>query len=358
MFAQSELYGIINSDRSNYQERIVIMSQRLSIGKPKREGPFQDFPLVNTRGMSVSDWVETLPVVEDDFNDNTCVNKIGGRKAEISKRKAEITDKLAKLDCIKNALLKMSGVCIESPIEESCSVEEIDQKEIPERALELQPEELILEPIAIDECSVKTEILQKKESIWTRVKKRTNDLYYKAGMYVGKAMLAAGELSAGKMMAKPEMKLGENLAEYERRVQRIGMAKVIGLTVLSSVAVHGFKDVFDAMNNNYANTGGHINHTFMDNALNSNCDAINNEIAPSFSFDAYNVTPGEGLFDTMNQMGITDTAKQYAILQKVGPELQNMNLVYPVGADSWGISSSGQLPKDALDLIWNYSKDI
>lgn len=52
------------------------MSRKLSIGKPKHEGPYQDFPLVRIKG-SISDWVETLPVVEDynlDYIDNNYVD--------------------------------------------------------------------------------------------------------------------------------------------------------------------------------------------------------------------------------------------------------------------------------------------
>lgn len=198
------------------------------------------------------------------------------------------------------------------------------------------------------------------DSIWQKVKAKTSDLYYKAGMYAGRAMFAAGSFSAGKFMAKPEMKMGENLAEYERRVRRIGMVKVIGLTVLSIVAVHGVKDMIDnfSQSSSVNNEGVlKIDHSQFDNAINSNPlpSDINNQI-PDFNFDAYNVIPGEGFYETMNQMGITDTAKQFDIIQRIGPQLQDMGVAYPMSDGSWGITSSGQLPKAALNLIWNNSQ--
>lgn len=42
------------------------MSRKYSIGKPKRDGPFQDFPLIDFgKARSISEWLDSLPVVED-----------------------------------------------------------------------------------------------------------------------------------------------------------------------------------------------------------------------------------------------------------------------------------------------------
>lgn len=320
------------------------MSRKLFAGRPKHEGQFQDFPLINLGGKSISNWIETLPVV-DDLSDSSfesdILDNVSKRKADIAKKKNAIVSKIAKLGCIKNSL---KALC-------NNAGEDIGGNEICENSYNFEGE------FEVTRQSIDLET--KKESIWSKIKNKTSDLYYKAGMYVGKAMFAAGNLSVENLMEKPEMKLGENLVEYEKRVQRIGMAKVVGLTVISVVAVNGFKEIFDnTSSNNHISSGGYIDHTMIDEALSSHADVVSVDAMPDFSFDAYNISPGEGFYDTMSQMGITDSVKQYEILQKVGPDLQNMNLAYPIEGGSWGISNPGQLPESALELIWGASKSL
>lgn len=329
------------------------MPRKLSIGKPKYEGPYHDFPLVWPEG-GLSEWVETLPIVDDDGIDTLDSENsldLEKKKTNINERRLAISNKIAKLECIRDSIALLSTNTTKQSEDDNFIDDRIELKSD-------KPKYYVLENKPKNNTEEKQN--QDKESIWQKVKAKTSDLYYKAGMYVGRAIFAAGNFSAGKLMAKPEMKIGENLVEYERRVKRIGMAKVLGLTVLSIFAVHGAKDIIDSFSQNKSiNSEGvlKIDHSQFDNAINSNPlpSDINNQI-PDFSFDAYNVTPGEGFYETMNQMGITDTTKQFDIIQRIGPQLQDMGVAYPMSDGTWGIANPGQLPKAALDLIWNNSQ--
>jgi hypothetical protein len=73
-----------------------------------------------------------------------------------------------------------------------------------------------------------------------------------------------------------------------------------------------------------------------------------------FSIDATTVTAGEGWYQTIQETtGVTDPARQAAILQKIGPVLQQKGWAYPMSDGTWGISRPGTLPKDVLELIKN-----
>jgi len=334
------------------------MSRKVYIGEPERSGPFQDFPIIRTNGASISDWIESLPTVDEPdeiTNINTQPTEIDKKIAEIAERKLAISKKIAKLKCIRETLdntkNKIDNIEEYTNIDNSDSIINEDLSQSHERCLfENEP----------DYIQPNEKICQEKESIWQRVKKRTNDLYYKAGMYVGKAMFAAGSISASKLFSKPEIKIGENLVEYERRVKRIGMAKVISLTVLSIFTVHSAKNFIENFNdtiNGQTATGGNdrIDHTLIDNTLNRH-DIIN--VTPDFSFEAYNINPGEGWYSTMNQMGITDPASQFNTLQIAGPKLQNIGVAYAIDDGTWGITNTGQLPKDALNIIWESNQSV
>jgi hypothetical protein len=78
--------------------------------------------------------------------------------------------------------------------------------------------------------------------------------------------------------------------------------------------------------------------------------------APRFEFsaDASTVTRGEGWYQTIQETtGITDQTQQAAILQKIGPVLQEKGWAYIMPDGKWGISRPGTLPKDVLELIKN-----
>jgi hypothetical protein len=83
------------------------------------------------------------------------------------------------------------------------------------------------------------------------------------------------------------------------------------------------------------------------------------EVAPpapaiDFSIDASTVTNGEGWYQTIQEVtGSTSPAEQAAILQKIGPALQEKGWAYPMNDGTWGISRPGTLPKDVLELIKN-----
>ncbi|HEV7952282.1 MAG TPA: hypothetical protein VGO98_02815 [Candidatus Saccharimonadales bacterium] len=85
-------------------------------------------------------------------------------------------------------------------------------------------------------------------------------------------------------------------------------------------------------------------------------DAPVPEPAPeaAFSIDAATVMNGEGWYQTIQETtGVTDPAQQAAILQKIGPSLQEKGWAYPMNDGTWGISRPGTLPKDVLELIKN-----
>jgi hypothetical protein len=75
--------------------------------------------------------------------------------------------------------------------------------------------------------------------------------------------------------------------------------------------------------------------------------------APEYSVDAMTVEDGEGWYQTFGETGITNATEQANLLQEIGPELQARGWAYPMGSDSYGISRTGLLPKDILDLIKN-----
>jgi hypothetical protein len=73
-----------------------------------------------------------------------------------------------------------------------------------------------------------------------------------------------------------------------------------------------------------------------------------------FSIDASTVTSGEGWYQTIQEVtGPISPAEQAAILQKIGPALQEKGWAYPMSDGTWGISRPGTLPKDVLELIKN-----
>lgn len=322
----------------------------------KHSGPYQDYEPICIKG-SISSWIEEGYVSDDDLDNIYSQTKIENfnnipdiddtRLVEIQTRKRQLYNRLAKLNCISTALADASNRI------EFC--DEISLKDV-EIAKQDKVDNAHRNFFVIDDDDYEKYYVRNREkiSIWNRIKSRTQDLYYRAGMYVGRAMFAAGSYSIDKIMSQPEMKLGENLAEYEWRVKRIGMAKVIGLVVLSIVAIHGVNDLIDNYRSN-SPSPSHINidHSQFDNALKNH--SIVSDM-PDFNIEAYNVDPGEGWYSTMEQMGISDPAVQHQTLQRVGPQLQDMNLAYPVDGNSWGIKVIGRLPQEALDLIWNNSQ--
>ncbi|MDK2898887.1 MAG: hypothetical protein PWQ10_74 [Patescibacteria group bacterium] len=180
-----------------------------------------------------------------------------------------------------------------------------------------------------------------KRSIWDKVKERTQNLYDKVGLFVGNVAYGAGNI-----LPEPEPKIGENLVDFEKRVKRIGMAKIVGATVLTITAVYIARDIIG---------GSHadMSHTKGASAFIGSYGGGVEDSANVFSPQAYTVDSGEGWYNTMNQIGITNSTEQANLLQKVGPQLQKIGWAYPMENGLWGISHPGQLPKDVLDLLKN-----
>ncbi len=195
-----------------------------------------------------------------------------------------------------------------------------------------------------------------KESIWNRISKRSSELYLKAGTTFG-----IGMYKLGNMIPKPTQETDETNEAFEKRVKRRGMYKVVGLvavaaalTVTVLAAKHGLDHSSGAQHGSDINDGfkpGHYNGTLDSQDLIK--PPVTVPAGPEFSPDALNVTRGEGWYQTFKEMGVTNATEQANLLNKVGPQLQDLGWAYPMPGGSWGISHSGQIPSSVLELIQN-----
>ena len=78
----------------------------------------------------------------------------------------------------------------------------------------------------------------------------------------------------------------------------------------------------------------------------------NIESSADFSVDASTVVAGEGWYQTFTELGIP-ASEQPALLQKIGPALQEQGWAYPMADGTWGISRPGTLPSNVLELVQN-----
>ncbi len=69
------------------------------------------------------------------------------------------------------------------------------------------------------------------------------------------------------------------------------------------------------------------------------------------------VRPGQGWYETFQNLNISPSGWS-ELLDVVGPELESMNLAYPDGSGSYGISSTADLPDDALQLILSKAREL
>lgn len=74
------------------------------------------------------------------------------------------------------------------------------------------------------------------------------------------------------------------------------------------------------------------------------------------SHDAHWVEPGEGWYQTFNELGIPQEDWQN-VLQDAGPRLHEQGWAYRMPDGQWGISQPGRLPDSALRVIAESSKD-
>jgi serine/threonine protein phosphatase PrpC len=145
----------------------------------------------------------------------------------------------------------------------------------------------------------------------------------------------------------------EQLSERERK-QVIALKAVWGAAALALVFAAGYK------------LGMHDTHGLIDpsdipvGGGRQSSDPIPVEKIPApvrppeFSVAASTVTSGEGWYQTIQEAtGVTDPARQAAILQKIGPVLQEKGWAYLMSDGKWGIDHPGVLPRDVLELIKN-----
>lgn len=71
---------------------------------------------------------------------------------------------------------------------------------------------------------------------------------------------------------------------------------------------------------------------------------------PEFSSAAGTVVPGEGWYQTFNEMNIPQS-EWSNLLEKVGPDLAESGWAYKMPNGEWGISQPGKLPQNMLELI-------
>ena len=187
---------------------------------------------------------------------------------------------------------------------------------------------------------------EEKQSIWEKARDRYDALSMKAF-----ATFRTTLFMTGNFMPKPKQRLekGETDEQFESRVRRIGAAKLVGAVALIVAAAAAVKYGLPSLEGGDAHVSpktsaglGHGVHDVLATGLPGS----------EFSHSAHTVTRGEGWYQTLKEMGITNETDQANRLVKVGPALQKLGWAYPRG-NSWGISHTGQLPENVLKLIKN-----
>lgn len=202
-------------------------------------------------------------------------------------------------------------------------------------------------PTAEDEKLDTSGLDVEEQSIWERIRKGTQDRYLKVAALFGTAMYAVGGV-----LPQPSQKMGETTADFEKRVRRIGFAKVVGLVAVVVAAKYGL----DHLNTGHSGGSSLADHATQAPGHYSTLDSqdiIVQPAVPEFSTAAHTVTGGEGWYNTFKEIGVTSAKEQANLLQKVGPKLQEMGFAYKMPHGQWGISHTGQLPENVLELINN-----
>lgn len=193
-----------------------------------------------------------------------------------------------------------------------------------------------------------------KKSIWKKISEKTTKLRDRIYTTYGMATYGVGRLMAG---PKPED--GESKEAYEKRSKKYGNRVLIGTLALVGAAVAA-KLLIDLPDGNGGNapaqesfgaSGG--GYSTPESNIEIPEPSVEAPVVPEFSADAHTVTDGEGWYNTMKEMGITDATERASLLQKVGPQLQEMGYAYPMVDGTWGINLPGQLPGNVLELIQN-----
>ncbi len=76
-----------------------------------------------------------------------------------------------------------------------------------------------------------------------------------------------------------------------------------------------------------------------------------------YSHEALTAQKGEGWYQTLNELGISNSSERAEVLKTAGPDLVRMGVAYPdPSIGGFGIRRSGEMPHGALDLLRNTAK--
>jgi hypothetical protein len=153
----------------------------------------------------------------------------------------------------------------------------------------------------------------------------------------------------------PKPKIGESLGDFEKRVSRYGVIKVIGVVALVVAAKYGLQELHHMPSTGVGIRGNNMPYVPDYPAPTvPRTDGLAQVVTtPEFSAAAHTVTPSETWFHTFKEMGITNANQQANLLHKLGPILKEKGWAYKMPDGLWGISHTGQLPDDVLELIQN-----
>jgi hypothetical protein len=187
-----------------------------------------------------------------------------------------------------------------------------------------------------------------KKSVLDKISERTSllrdRLYTTAGM---------STLSIGRLMAGPKPKENESEVDYEKRATKYGRRVLIGALAVVVVTI-ATKLAFDQIGSSGSPHLADVNPVDHSGTVDSSVAAPSVEVpSVELSPDVITTVPGEGWYQTFKEMGITNSAEWPALLQKVGPKLAEKGAAYMMNNGQWGISSSGPLSSDVLELINN-----
>ena len=164
----------------------------------------------------------------------------------------------------------------------------------------------------------------------------------------------AGQMDAYRVIHQNKLEKkysNEQLAKRNEKQEK-ALKRVVGVAAVTLVAITAWKLGHDMAS---LPAGiGNADGDWVTKAPSGETPRPTRPLPPEFSVAASTVTNGEGWYQTIQEAtGVTDPAKQAAILQKIGPVLQEKGWAYPMTDGTWGISRPGALPRDVLELIKN-----
>jgi|GEM_PF-5532766 len=167
----------------------------------------------------------------------------------------------------------------------------------------------------------------------------------------------AGQMDAYRVIHqnKLEEKYSDEQLTKRNEKQEKALKRVLGVAAVTLVAVAAWKLGHDmASVQDLSAEIGNADGDWVTKVPGPDAPRQSQPVQPEFNAAASTVVSGEGWYQTIQETtGVTDPARQAAILQKIGPVLQEKGLAYPMGDGTWGISRPGALPRDVLELIKN-----